>query len=295
MNLSRDIYSIDNKKIYSRGEEIDDNLIAKMEKAVDRTTIEFRKLKSTFLIYDFKKVFKNPYYKIIFEPQEMNLKILNVVENTVLKERVIQELQNIKDKFNYTYKHIINVTCLILKIALFFNLEEYNFEVTTHVGLTHDLGKSRISQKILYNTEKLSSEEWRLIQTHPTISYLLLLYYPIKYKSECLGASFEHHEKLDGSGYPRGVKNLSNYTELIAPADILDALLSSRPYRKTPYSLRAALDCLQEEAEQNKINKKMVYYLIALSRKDKPQVKDMEIGKKWRDSPPEDNFYGIRG
>lgn len=106
-------------------------------------------------------------------------------------------------------------------------------------------------------------------------------------------SAFEHHERLDGSGYPRKIKRIDRYAQLIAVVDILDALISSRPYRKAPFTLRAALDLLiLDEARQRKLNKKIVYLLVSYARKDRPPLSELKVSTKRRDKEPAQNVYG---
>ncbi len=294
MHFFNDIYAIDNKKICSKNEEIN-NTIGKKVSKLSKEKADFKKIEKLFIAEDINLIFKDENYKVVFKNKDICSKIAKIIRDSYLENNVILELENIEKKFPYTYRHILDVTVLTIRLVLYIGTNKYDPIVTSHVGLTHDLGKSRIPREILYKTSMLATWEWKFIKTHPAISYLLLLYYPINYKKECLNSSFNHHEKLDGTGYPRGISNLSKYTKLITPVDMLDALLSSRPYRNNPYTLRSALDCLQEEAEQKKIDKDVVYYLISLFRKDKPDIKNLKVGRKWREDPPEDNFYGMHG
>jgi HD-GYP domain-containing protein (c-di-GMP phosphodiesterase class II) len=87
------------------------------------------------------------------------------------------------------------------------------------------------------------------------IGYVLLHYYFGKDHKKYSFSSFQHHERLDGSGYPLGIKTLNKYSQLIGVVDALDALISERPYRRKPFSLRAATDCCltkRNEADQKK-------------------------------------------
>jgi len=87
------------------------------------------------------------------------------------------------------------------------------------------------------------------------IGYVLLHYYFGKDCKIVAFSSFQHHERLDGSGYPLGIKRLNKYSHLIGIVDTLDALISARPYRKTPFSLRAAIDLLLDESEKGRFIK----------------------------------------
>jgi len=103
------------------------------------------------------------------------------------------------------------------------------------LSLFHDLGKSRIPLSILNKRSPITMDERRILKTHPLIGYVLLHYYFGKDCKSVAFSSFQHHERLDGSGYPLRIKRLNKYSHLIGIVDTLDALISERPYRKKPF------------------------------------------------------------
>ena len=84
-------------------------------------------------------------------------------------------------------------------------------------------------------------------------------------------------------------KTLNKYSQLIGVVDALDALISERPYRSKPFSLRAAIDLLLDEAEKGRFNKSLVRTLIVYSRKETPGTKII-IGERGRDKAPGRKF-----
>lgn len=99
-------------------------------------------------------------------------------------------------------------------------------------ALLHDIGKLGIPDQILLKPEKLTEEEWVVMRMHPTFAYDLLS--PIAYLWPALDIPYCHHEKWDGSGYPRGLRaeEIPLSARLFAVADVWDALRSDRPYRR---------------------------------------------------------------
>jgi len=98
-------------------------------------------------------------------------------------------------------------------------------------ALLHDIGKMGIPDTILFKKEKLTDSDWEAIRKHPQYAYDLI--YPIEYLRSALDIPYCHHEKWDGSGYPRGLKGIEIplAARLFAVVDVWDALLSDRPYR----------------------------------------------------------------
>jgi HD-GYP domain-containing protein (c-di-GMP phosphodiesterase class II) len=98
-------------------------------------------------------------------------------------------------------------------------------------ALLHDIGKMGIPDSILLKPGPLSDDEWAIMRRHPIYAYDLLS--PINYLRLSLDIPYCHHEKWDGSGYPRGLRGeaIPLAARLFAVVDVWDALLSNRPYR----------------------------------------------------------------
>jgi HD-GYP domain-containing protein (c-di-GMP phosphodiesterase class II) len=167
-----------------------------------------------------------------------------------------------------------------------------NFKTVSYGAFTHDIGKNRIPKNILNKKTALTVDEYELIRTHPTIGYLLLLRYEKKTNSRSAITAYQHHERADGSGYPNSIKKINIYAQLVAVNDILDALLTKRPYRKEAFKLRAALDYLLDEAKENRLNRLAVLSLISFARKDKPDIKKIVVSREKRVKPPKNSVYG---
>ena len=217
-----------------------------------------------------------------------------IIAQTKISEPIVKELQALKAIIPLTYRHILIVSALSIKISLQLKDAGYDPFTAASIGIVHDLGKSRLPAGILEKTTPLTHEEFSVIQTHPIIEYLLISWYTQNKQTHIAKTSFSHHERLDGSGYPRGIRQLNKYIQLLIPCDIFDALISHRPYRSDAYTVRAALDVLLQEAKGGRINKKFVLYLISNIRKNKPRLKEIKLSEQWRDPPPLVNHYGVR-
>ena len=291
MTLKNDLYSVDKKLLLKSGAKITQSALDRIAKSAKK--IRFVRLKNTTLIKDMKRALRDKRYKIMFSQRKINKKIFNVVKQVSLPEFLLAELMDMKKKLPYTYHHVLIITIMAMKVALDKNLKgQYDPKRTFRLGLAHDIGKSRIPRKILNKSASLTRKERKIIRLHPLLGYILLHYYYGKNHGQYDYASYEHHERLDGSGYPRGLKKISKYSQLIAVIDTLDSLISERPYRKASYTLRAANDFLLTEAENGRLNKKIVYLLISYARKDKPLFQKLKVSKKWRDKAPTKNVYG---
>jgi HD-GYP domain-containing protein (c-di-GMP phosphodiesterase class II) len=130
-----------------------------------------------------------------------------------------------------TEGHSRRVTDLTLRLAHRAGITQ---EALIHVrrgSLLHDVGKLGIPDHILLKPGPLTDDEWAIMRQHPTLAYKLLR--PIAFLRPVLEIPYAHHEKWDGSGYPRGLcgEEIPLAARLFAVADIWDALRSNRPYR----------------------------------------------------------------
>ncbi|BAS26567.1 HD-GYP domain-containing protein [Limnochorda pilosa] len=109
-------------------------------------------------------------------------------------------------------------------------------------ALLHDIGKAGISDQILLKPGRLNEQEWRIVRTHPVLGYRMLRRTPRLERAAEL--AYTHHERWDGTGYPRGLRGeaIPMGARLFAVADVFDALTSDRPYR-------TAIDLEQAAAE----------------------------------------------
>jgi len=247
---------------------------------------------STELFKNFTNIFSEEKYFTIFTPYSINDEIIMIAKETKLTKELHEELKFIRSNLPYTFRHVLLVTALIIKMALDPKDKGYNPEYAAIVGLVHDLGKSRIPKQVLGKDTPLTQSEFYILKSHPILSYLLLCYY--------LGHSFDgipnavrdHHEKLDGSGYPRHMTRIEKYARLISPVDIFDALISERPYRSSPFTIRQALDHLINESNQGKIDKDVVYHLISYVRKEHPRPEELHPYDRKTTLSRADSAYG---
>ncbi|MGQ0600926.1 MAG: HD-GYP domain-containing protein, partial [Anaerolineales bacterium] len=130
-----------------------------------------------------------------------------------------------------TEGHTLRVTDMTVKLARLAGLTEAELAPVRRGALLHDIGKLGVPDAILLKPGKLTDAEWELMRQHPTHAYELLS--PIPYLSPALESPYCHHEKWDGSGYPRGLsgEQIPLSARLFAVVDVWDALRSDRPYR----------------------------------------------------------------
>jgi putative nucleotidyltransferase with HDIG domain len=111
-------------------------------------------------------------------------------------------------------------------------------------ALLHDIGKIYLPQEILWKPHELTDIEFNMIKNHPEVGYQILnnIHFPWPVSKIIL----QHHEKIDGSGYPKGLtgKDILPEARILAVADTIEAMISNRPYRE-PFHLEEALREIQ--------------------------------------------------
>ena len=114
-------------------------------------------------------------------------------------------------------------------------------------ALLHDIGNMRIPDNILLKPGPLTDEEWGIMKKHPVYAFELLA--PVAHLRPALDIPYSHHEKWDGTGYPRGLRGdqIPLAARVFAVADVWDALRSDRPYRAA-WPQERALDYIREQA-----------------------------------------------
>jgi putative nucleotidyltransferase with HDIG domain len=145
-----------------------------------------------------------------------------------------------------TENHTRRVTEMTLSLAKALGIKDSE---TLHIrrgALLHDIGKMGVPDNILLKEGALTEEEWILMRRHPNFAYEMLQ--PIKYLRQSLDIPYSHHEKWDGTGYPRGLagEQIPLAARIFAIVDVWDALTSDRPYRKG-WSKQKALKHIREQ------------------------------------------------
>lgn len=165
---------------------------------------------------DFKKV------------EEISLGLLEGIDRYSYLGDCMNELRRADE---YTYNHSINVSIYSMLLGKWSGLTNEDLENVVQAGLLHDIGKARVPDQILNKKGKLTDKEFAVMKEHAQLGYEIIEFnknIPEEVKKPVLS----HHERMDGSGYPKKVKDLDLYTRIIAIADVYDALTSQRVYKK---------------------------------------------------------------
>jgi putative two-component system response regulator len=165
----------------------------------------------------------------------------------------------------YTRGHSDRVAHIVILIGKQIGLSDRELEFMRKGSLLHDIGKIAIKESILLKPGKLTEEEMAHVRSHSARGYDICA--PLKSLEPCLAIIRSHHERLDGEGYPDGLKGdeIPLTAKITAVADAYDAMTTDRPYRKG-MSKETALKILENEIESGQWDPKVVKALLEVMR-----------------------------
>jgi response regulator RpfG family c-di-GMP phosphodiesterase len=149
-----------------------------------------------------------------------------------------------------TEGHTQRVTDLTLRLARAMKISDSELIHIRHGALLHDIGKMGVPDNILLKAEILTDDEWEKMRKHPEFAYEMLS--SIRYLQPALAIPYCHHEKWDGTGYPRGLKgeDIPLVARIFSIVDVWDALINDRPYRPA-WTEEQALKYIQDQSGQS--------------------------------------------
>jgi HD-GYP domain-containing protein (c-di-GMP phosphodiesterase class II) len=165
--------------------------------------------------------------RLFTDLQRSNKELLNAYDSTLEGWSRALDLRD-----NETEGHTLRVAELTRRMAMRIGIDGSRIKDIQRGSLLHDIGKVGIPDQILLKPGPLTDEEWKIMRRHPDYAYQLIQ--PIEYLRNALEIPYCHHEKWDGTGYPRGLKGeeIPLSARIFALTDVWDALSSDRPYRK---------------------------------------------------------------
>lgn len=235
-------------KLYQIGsvtiiEEIVEDPVTKEEvvkKATNKTSFDtaykkaFIKFKDQY--YEKEEMLKTQ-IELIGKGEPVNITNLLSISNSLMdslrtRSDLFNFLYHLKSSDDYTYTHSINVSLLCNVFGNWLHLTNAQIENLTVAGLLHDLGKLQVDKDILTKPGKLTTEEFDEMKKHPQLGFNLIKDQHIS--KDIKEGALMHHEKIDGSGYPLGLKgdDIHPFGKIVAIADIYDAMTSNRSYHK---------------------------------------------------------------
>lgn len=250
--------SDDGKTILNEGSILTDNRIRLLQQwGVGRVSVFIPEIEvkiDSSLPWSFDRASFNEYYKETVDLVKTAFKSISLfrevpvarmqqlanekIDVLVDAPGVMNHLLMIRHTDDYTFEHSVNVAVLSGIIGKWMGITGQELRDLIFAGLMHDIGKSQVPVEILNKPGKLLPDEMEIMKLHTTKGYYLLKEVP-QVPTVVMWAVLQHHERMDGSGYPLRLKSggIHKFARIIAVADIYDAMTSDRVYRKrtTPY------------------------------------------------------------
>jgi HD-GYP domain-containing protein (c-di-GMP phosphodiesterase class II) len=179
--------------------------------------------------------------------------VQGIVDQILSDEQSLVGLTTLRDFDEYTFTHSVNVCIFSVALGRRLGLTRLQLYDLGMAGLFHDIGKSRVPLEILNSSNGLTAEQWAELQKHPWYGALALFAMPgqqeLPYRA--MVVAYEHHMKIDLSGYPKPVRprRMSIFSKIVAVADGFDAATSSRVYARAPLAPPDVLHGMRERPQ----------------------------------------------
>jgi len=177
--------------------------------------------------------------------------VTEIIRSVDVPINIMPLLLEILPEHYSTHDHSVNVAFFSAIIGKYTDIESGKLKNLAFAGLLHDIGKIDIDNLILSKPEHLEDYEYELVKEHSHFGYLILEENKITEK-DILNGVLYHHEKLDGSGYPQGLRGkvIPKFARIIGMCDVFDALTTHRTYRHNYSTYEALLLIKQQMREQ---------------------------------------------
>ncbi|MGZ4106109.1 MAG: HD-GYP domain-containing protein [Tumebacillaceae bacterium] len=178
-------------------------------------------------------------------------------------------------KDRYTYEHSERVTDYSVKIAERMGFPEEKLQWIRYGAFLHDIGKIEIDREILTKPGRLSDEEYEVIKKHPVLGAQIVE--PLDFLREALPIILYHHERIDGRGYPQGLKGDEIPIEalIVGVADAYDAMTSCRPYRSERDDERAVQELVRCAGTQFDVGVVQAFVKVIEEEKGRPMLTEL--------------------
>lgn len=267
MALAEPVYDINGIKLLEKDYVLDEKLIASLKNSgarrlwVTDDSNSFLKELGPQKIFDEAVAVLDSIREQIISGNSFNLNdikeiALELVEQVILNEMPFAEMVRMKAVENSVMEHMVDVCLLSIMTAKALGMDKLDMRFLAVAALLHDVGKFVITSNIFKKPARLNETEMRQVQKHPQIGFDILNSIEGSNK-HILNVALQHHERLDGSGYPYGLKGkqISVHSRIVAIADIYTAIIRERSYRPR-MAVYEAGELLWSEAG-SKIDKKL--------------------------------------
>ncbi len=223
------LYFIENVEVYDRREEKKQASIkSKEEEQYNAIEEEFKEI--SFKLQKTFRQISNGNEAAMNEIREFSQKIQDELKPSSI---VIKSIVLYGSGEDSIYRHGINVAALSALLGKWIGIEKSQLNLLVYSAILHDFGKTKIDRELLKKEAVLTTSEFNVIKTHTNLGYSIIKEITFLDKAVSYGVLM-HHERLDGSGYPLGLKgeSIHFFAKIIAIADVFDAINSNRGYKE---------------------------------------------------------------
>ena len=293
MILEHPVFTSDHQEILSAGTSLSQEVLTELALKSKGVKEPYPLLTYGSVKNDLHSFLSQPPYTVIFNDQRTKDLVFKTMEKVLLPLPLLKSIYRFRYADFYTYRHFLLVYALSTLIAKQLIPDEKNMSKEVIAGPTHDIGKICVPLRILKKESPLTKAELSSLRHHTLAGYILLSYYFKDTNHFAAVVARDHHERKDGSGYPRGNRINNPLVDIIMISDIYDALISQRPYRSESFDNRTALEEITCQANSGKISREAVQALIAVNRNTKPHYSECTLSDERRGIEPTHNVYGI--
>jgi HD-GYP domain-containing protein (c-di-GMP phosphodiesterase class II) len=288
------VHTIEGEELLPAGTAVTPGVLAELaEEGRRRQAASQRLLRHGTVFQDLLGFLCEGPYRVVFQDCRRFRELIAIMEKVSLPLPLLRSLDYFHSHDPFTYRHILSVFALstLLSRELVPDIDEAVLSAMS--GPLHDFGKTCIPLSIMRKRTPLTIGERDRVRHHTCAGYVLLAYHFGDPDAFSAKVALEHHERVDGSGYPGGIRLDDRMVEIVAVCDIYDALISPRPYRPSCYDNRTALEEMTLLVEEGRLNREVVQALVACNRRGKPDFRECSLSLDKRGRSPEGNVYGV--
>ncbi len=205
-----------------------------------------------------KQIDSNNDFDSLVDPQNILNIIDDIVTEIVNRDDLFVKFKDVMSIEDELFFHLTNVTVLSLIMGKSLGYSEERLRLLAIGAFLHDIGKIKIPPKILNKPGKLTNEEFEIIKKHTTYGYEILQDIP-GIPDVSARIAYQHHERCDGSGYPKGISKryIHKFSRIVAIADVFDAMTNDRTYRSR-INVNEVIEYLYTTVSQNQLDGELI-------------------------------------
>jgi HD-GYP domain-containing protein (c-di-GMP phosphodiesterase class II) len=248
MITARNVFSTDGRMLLAADKEITESYIRRLQEMevyaiyvrnplfddveIPLVLSEETRIQSMQTVKRAFEVLRNKRTDVSFD--EVQSVSRRIIAEVLRNRRALVHLTEIRSHDDYTFAHSVDVCGLSVLVAVHLGYTEVKLQELAVGALLHDVGKTKIEPALLNKQAALDEDEMAMMRGHAMFGFDMLRSYQGKMTLPSIHIALQHHEKYDGTGYPRGLskEDIHEYSRIVSIADVYDAITSDRPYRK---------------------------------------------------------------